>query len=93
MALSTNEVLKNLPDAEQTILRMRGRNIKTMSSLEKDVLISSLSVILNATVAGYRPSATVLALAVGYARNKNAIVPRGRTENVSKDESIAIGDN
>ena len=61
MQLVSNEVLKSLFKAEQTILRMRGRNFKTLSLIDKDALIASLAVLLNASVAGFRPSTTVMA--------------------------------
>ncbi len=42
--------------AEQTIRRFRGRNIKTLSSSDKDALIAAMSAIIIASVQGVRPS-------------------------------------
>ncbi len=41
--------------AEQTIRRFRGRNIKTLSSSDKDVLIAAMSTIIIASAQGTRP--------------------------------------
>ena len=45
-----------LHKAEQTIRRFRGRNIKTLSSSDKDALIASMSAIIIASAQGVRPS-------------------------------------
>ena len=55
--------------AESTIRRFRGRNTRTLSSLDKDALIASMSLIIFASARGIRSSSPVIAMLIEFARD------------------------
>ena len=48
--------------AEQTIQRFRGRSLASLSPIDKDALIASLSILIVASGGGTRPSSSTISL-------------------------------